>query len=68
MKELNTDKLKQLTGGVEDMTFYCRCGHTGNYTSECFPLMASDILEALSVADVFCGQPGNTCNGDECPT
>jgi hypothetical protein len=68
MEKLNSDKLKLLNGGVQDTTFYCRCGHTGNYSSECFPLMAGDIIEALSVADYYCGEPGNTCSGEQCPT
>ncbi|MFO8234437.1 MAG: hypothetical protein R6U04_03390 [Bacteroidales bacterium] len=66
-KVMKNEDLVNFRGGVELGYFYCRCGHVGSYTGECFPVMADDVVEALSVADSFCGEPGNTCNGDGCP-
>jgi len=66
-KIIEKENLTDFRGGDEVGYFYCRCGHVGSYTGECFPVMADDIVEALSVADSFCGEPGNTCYGHECP-
>ena len=63
-KIINHDTLKAHRGGAElEEYFYCACGFEPEH-GPVFPVMASDIVEALSVADSVCGEPGNTCKGE----